>query len=284
MASVKRELIVKTFDYKDIDPDTKGKLICLAGEINRAAFTHVEAALGMGEAISSAHHLLAGIGRDGLFKPWVELECGISRSTAYNYMWAWDRFGKCKGSLDTFTSEAMYALAAPTAPKEAAKEAEKLASKGVRITVERAKEIISKFRKAANSAGTRAEPASPPAAEARPAPAPTAEPSAPPKAKKPATDFAPPPAPTPQERMAEWNKLVEAFARSITALADEAPEGGWWDESQQGITAGQLKSAAGSARQAKCDNICPLCEGEGCDRCKGTGFMPRRTYEMAGGK
>lgn len=87
-----------------------------------------------------------------------------------------------------------------------------------------------------------------------------------------------------EERMADWNRQVESFARSITTLADEAPKGGWWDDSQANITYQQLKSAAGSVRQAKCDKVCPLCDGQGCKRCKDTGFMPKRTYEMAGGK
>jgi hypothetical protein len=89
---------------------------------------------------------------------------------------------------------------------------------------------------------------------------------------------------TPQGRMEAWNKAVDAFARSITALASTAPVGGWWDANQAGIVKQQLKSAAGSARQAKCDNICPKCNGKGCKWCKGTGFMPKRSYEMAGGK
>lgn len=89
--------------------------------------------------------------------------------------------------------------------------------------------------------------------------------------------------PTLQERMDEWNHSVESFARSITALAKSAPEGGWWDDSQANITAQQLKSAAGSARQAKCDNVCPKCGGNGCQHCRREGFVPRRTYEMLGG-
>jgi hypothetical protein len=89
---------------------------------------------------------------------------------------------------------------------------------------------------------------------------------------------------SPEDRMAEWNAEVDKFARSITELAKHTPLGGWWDENQANIVKQQLKSAAGSARQAKCDNICPKCKGEGCKWCKQTGFMPKRSYEMAGGK
>jgi hypothetical protein len=90
--------------------------------------------------------------------------------------------------------------------------------------------------------------------------------------------------PTVEERRAEWNDKVDAFARKITALAKEAPRGGWWDEGHANVVVQQLRAVAGTVRQVKCDNICPLCEGECCDRCKGEGFMPKRSYEMAGGK
>jgi hypothetical protein len=89
---------------------------------------------------------------------------------------------------------------------------------------------------------------------------------------------------TVEDAMAAWNKRVDAFARSITALAKSAPEGGWWDDSQANIVAQNLKAAAGSARQAKCDNICPKCDGEGCKWCRETGFMPKQSYVLAGGK
>ena len=31
-----------------------------------------------------------------------------------------------------------------------------------------------------------------------------------------------------EDYMSDWNKPVEAFAKSITAIADTAPAGGWW--------------------------------------------------------
>jgi hypothetical protein len=90
--------------------------------------------------------------------------------------------------------------------------------------------------------------------------------------------------PSTEEAMAAWNKQVESFARSITAIAKDAPKGGWWDESQANIVAQNLKAAAGSARQAKCEKVCPKCEGDGCKWCKSTGFMPEQSYILAGGK
>jgi hypothetical protein len=88
---MKENLVVQAFDYSAIDPEVKSKLICLAGEINRESAAHIQHALALGEAVAAAHDLLAGIGCEGKFKPWVETECGISKSTAYNYMWAWQK-------------------------------------------------------------------------------------------------------------------------------------------------------------------------------------------------
>lgn len=275
-----KDLQVKTFDYEGIDPDVKGKLIWLAGEINRSGRSHVEHALKMGEAIRDAHALLAGGGCEGRFKPWIETECGISRSTAYNYMWAFERFGKAPNVIH-FTNEGMYLLSPPTIPTAAVKEAEHLASKGVRISADLAKEIVAKFKAAQERVSavvnTQGDSCLPRSLNASPA-VPVVDPP-PPK---------PVPKLTPDERRLEWNRQIEIFARSITSIADNAPAGGWWDETQANIVGQQLKSAAGAARQAKCDNLCPICEGEGshpkgsCDRCKGTGFMPKRTFEMVG--
>lgn len=140
-----------TFDYAGIDKDTKSKLVSLAGDFNRAMREHANAGMAAGKAASQAHELLAGEGKEGSFAGYAEGVLGVSRQTAYNYMWAWDRFGKCK-SLLHFSAEAMYALASPKAPPQAAKEAEKLADKGERVNIAKAKELLDKFREA----GTRA--------------------------------------------------------------------------------------------------------------------------------
>lgn len=133
-----------TFDYAGFDPELKGKLICLTGEINRSKGDHIRAALVMGEAISAANDLLSEHGKYGRFGQWIEQECGISRTTAHNYMWAWDKFGKCD-SVSHFDDSAMYALAAPKAPTAAIEEAKKLAAKGVRITVRKAKQLLEAY-------------------------------------------------------------------------------------------------------------------------------------------
>jgi len=137
-------LTTKTFDYAGFEGDLKGKLICLMGEINSAKGKHIKAAMLMGEAISAANDLLAEHGKYGRFGEWVELECGIGRSTAHRYMAAWGRFQKCD-ALGQFDATAMYALSAPNVPEAAAAEASKLALKGIRITLQRAKEIVDTY-------------------------------------------------------------------------------------------------------------------------------------------
>ncbi len=145
-----KELAAQVFDYSTLDKAVKGKLIALAGQVKREKAKHATSGMAIGESISEAHDLLAGDGRDGTFANWVELECGFGRTTAYNYMWTWRRFGKCS-SLEHFTQEALYALASPKTPETAVNEAVKLADKGVYVNKERADEILGKFRDLSNS-------------------------------------------------------------------------------------------------------------------------------------
>lgn len=144
-----KAIAVAVFDYAQVDKDTKGKLIALAGQVKRERAKHASSGMALGEAISEAHQLLAGDGRDGSFANWVEAECGFSRTSAYRYMWTWQRFGKCS-SLEHFTSEALEKLATPTTPEPAVKEAMKLADKGQRINKDKATEILNRFREVAN--------------------------------------------------------------------------------------------------------------------------------------
>lgn len=145
LAMSAKELATVSFDYSKVDKETKGKLTTIAGQVRRGKGNYVKSVMELGEAIHAAHELLAGEGREGQFSQWVEAECNIDKRTAYNYMHAFERFGKCE-IISHLSPTAMYALAAPEAPKQAAKEAEKLANKGEHITVARAKELVERFR------------------------------------------------------------------------------------------------------------------------------------------
>ena len=135
---------VLAFDYAELLPDQKGKLISLAGQIRKGRQHYIAAVFEVGEAIATAHSILSDHHK-GTFAKWVEGECGIEERTAYNYMHAWQTFG-AEGEKITIPATAMYLLSAPEAPEKAAKEAIKLADKGERITVARAKELLEKFR------------------------------------------------------------------------------------------------------------------------------------------
>lgn len=139
----KTELVA--FDYSKVDADTKGKLIALAGAIGRDKKSGAKVMLSLGESISTAHELLAKGGKDGMFSEWVERECGFERTTAYNYLWAFKRFSNCS-TIEQFSPTSMYLLSAPESPNAASAEAEKRAGKGEKITVAKAKEILSRFK------------------------------------------------------------------------------------------------------------------------------------------
>lgn len=141
---VSKDLIVR-FDYTVLDKEDKGKLLYLAGEIKKASTQHKTSGIAVGESIAKAHAILAADGKDGQFSAWVEAECGFGRTTAYKYMWTWERFGDCK-VLDRFDLSAMQTLSAPSVPDEAREEAIELAAKGHHITNDRSKEIVGQFR------------------------------------------------------------------------------------------------------------------------------------------
>lgn len=87
------------------------------------------------------------------------------------------------------------------------------------------------------------------------------------------------------------NLEIERFARRIMDAFADPPASVWLDESRLGIALDQIKSACATIRQAKAhDKPCPKCDGKGtitgkpCKRCHAVGYMPERTYEMAGGQ
>jgi len=134
-----------TFDYDGIDKDTKSKLQCLAGQVKRHEKDFIKSGMEIGEAISAAHELLAGDGRDGKFKSWIELETGLSRTSAYDWMNAYERSKKCP-ILDTYPATVTLLLSSPTVPDAAIKDFEKQIDKGAKPTVAAAKATIERFR------------------------------------------------------------------------------------------------------------------------------------------
>lgn len=136
--------LTTAFDYGSVDKDAKGKLIVLSGQIKRGKANYAKSVLELGCAVHEAHELLAGTGRDGKFRAWVEGECGLEIRTAYNYLYSFEAFNKLE-TVASFSAGAMYALAAPTCPEKARKEAIKRAEKGERISKGVADDIIESF-------------------------------------------------------------------------------------------------------------------------------------------
>jgi hypothetical protein len=139
-----KELSVQKFDYDELERDTKGRLLSIQRDIAREKAKHEESGMEIGKAIAAAHALLVGDGgKDGKFSLWVESECGYCRRTAYNYMNAWQRFGSLGNcaTVAQFEPTALYALASPSVPDAAVREAVKLADRGLRITKKAADDI-----------------------------------------------------------------------------------------------------------------------------------------------
>lgn len=170
-----KDIAVAAFDYTVVDSHTKSKLIALSGQVKRGKAGYTKSVLEIGAAIEEAHRLLCVKGKDGQFTKWVEGECLIERRTAYNYLWAHTRFGGNCATVSQFSPTAMYALASPTAPEAAFKEAVKRAEKGEKISKHYADELIAKHTVEAD------EPDEEEAPSPSPAPAAPTEPSADPE-------------------------------------------------------------------------------------------------------
>ncbi len=131
-----------TFGYEDVD----NQLVTIASEVAKTKAKGIETILQLGQLLTQAHDVLAGAGRDGAFKPWVQEQCGFTPRSAYNYMAASKVFGgKCETVSHLFDAKAVYLLSADTCPEAATKKAIRLAGSGERITHAVAKEITGGF-------------------------------------------------------------------------------------------------------------------------------------------
>ena len=111
--------------YDGIDAETKSKLRYFEGEISRAKESATLRFMELCEILHSAHALLAGVGCEGKFKPWIE-QAGFSRANAYRYVTVWEQFGSMK-NIEGIEPTALMELAASDEPKKAVKEAIKIA-------------------------------------------------------------------------------------------------------------------------------------------------------------
>jgi hypothetical protein len=132
------------FDYASLDKEVAKKLQNHAIHLRSALGRWGEAGKGVGEIICSAHEELAGKGRDGKFKSWVEAQ-GLSIQHAYDLMYVFERSKKYPVIM-SFPPTVAYLLSAPSVSDAAIKEFEKQTDKGVKPTVASAKETIERFK------------------------------------------------------------------------------------------------------------------------------------------
>lgn len=131
------------FDYSQVDQDAKGKLVHWAAEVGRQNAKVVEAYVERGRIFTEAQAELAKSGRNGLFKNWVETECNVSRSTAYNLINVYEVFGNCP-TVGQFRPNVLLTLSKETTPDDAIKAAIKASKKGP-VTPDMADALIEKF-------------------------------------------------------------------------------------------------------------------------------------------
>ncbi len=134
------------FDYTDLADDDARALESHAEVIGQVSEqvrrVGAEGVIAIGKELAAAQKRLAGKGRDGVFRRWVEMRCGFTSRTAYNAIAACNTFGgkKCE-NVSHFDTSALYLLSADSCPESATKEAIRLAKKGEKITHKRAKEL-----------------------------------------------------------------------------------------------------------------------------------------------
>lgn len=90
--------------------------------------------------------------------------------------------------------------------------------------------------------------------------------------------------PSAEEQCAEYNKRIEKWCRTVKKLAVETmPDDEWLTlKGLDDAILSKLDSAFAAARSAKAV-VCPVCGGDGCDKCKEFGFMPKHIAKLHGG-
>lgn len=126
-------------------PDSiREELSDLAAAVRCQEASAVESAIEIGRLLEDARGRLAKRG-NGIFKKWVECECGLSESTAKRCMRAFRVFGVRATVARTFELTAIHVLAAPSCPIEARDAADKYAESGVAVTAKLAKDLVRKY-------------------------------------------------------------------------------------------------------------------------------------------
>ena len=85
-----------------------------------------------------------------------------------------------------------------------------------------------------------------------------------------------------EQVIARKNHDIESFCRSLMSFVTENfPKDEWLDDLNRNESALQkFKDGCTTLRSAKCCGPCPMCQGEGCQRCRKTGRVPKYTRDQ----
>jgi hypothetical protein len=77
--------------------------------------------------------------------------------------------------------------------------------------------------------------------------------------------------------------MLESWCRELVKLADTMPNTPWLrDLNRRNGALQKIDAICDTIRSAKCHCPCPLCKGEGCDKCHSTGMVTRYAYDQMG--
>ena len=82
-----------------------------------------------------------------------------------------------------------------------------------------------------------------------------------------------------QDIVANHNKAIESFCRSVRKLANQRPDVAWLDH--MGRWEGYFRKITQGLETLRCAKavVCPSCDGEGCKECEDHGFLPKMDAE-----
>ncbi|MCI0537695.1 MAG: hypothetical protein L0Z50_20975, partial [Verrucomicrobiales bacterium] len=249
-----------TFDYSQVEPDEKGKLIRLAGQLKKHGDAMLLAGNEIRKVLAEAHSMLAHH-RAGLFDEWVQTESDVSLSTAYNCINLEKRAPNFP-ILESLPPTVAYFLSGPKVSDKAIQEFEKQVNKGVKPTIEAAKAILKRFRtvkpKGGKSQGVSDSPkAAEPSAGDRQKSSPQSEPE---KNEEAELNAEPVKELTFEDQVKDANRKIESFCRDLTKFFEEhCPKLESVDHLGRYDSAlAQIKAACGTLRTCKYhDEPCP---------------------------
>lgn len=83
--------------------------------------------------------------------------------------------------------------------------------------------------------------------------------------------------PTTYQKMLEWNRVVEDWAKAALQVGQNPPDG--IDTKTLEIINAHLRSAASTMRAQKGHATCSYCDGEGCQKCNQLGWLNKVKHE-----